>query len=540
MTPSQLQSLIAQGESQTLEFKQSHEKLNKDVFESICAFLNRKGGSLVLGVKDDGSLVGLHPDKVDKIKKELANGLNNPQVLSPTFDLMAETVIVDDKPLLYINVPESSQVHQSRGNIFDRHEDGDFKITHQTEKIAQLYQRKQSTFTENKIYPYITLADLREDLIQRARQRIKNFFPNHPWINMTSLEMLRSARLYQKDYQTGVEGFTLAAVLLLGSDEVIQSILTHYRIDAILRVKNTDRYDDRLDIRTNLLDAYDLLMGFVEKHLPDPFYLEGDLRVSLRTKIFREAIANVLVHREYTQASPTRMIIEKDRVVFENPNRPFHFGQIDPNAFAPHPKNPLILKFFREISLAEELGSGVKNTYKYSPLYAPGRNPQFFEDSLFKTIIPIPLFQTDPVNPATDPVNPATDPVNPATDPVNPATDPVNPATDPVNPATDPVNPATDPVKGDRLDLQNKIQPYLEPLLRRQDYKQKLLSLMQAIASQEGLKSHNYALTIKSSLKSTKRYLQELKDLGLVEFIGTPKTGGYYLSTQFKKDIKHD
>src|SRR3990167_3914055 len=103
MTPSQLKALIAQGESQTLEFKQSHEKLNKDVFESICAFLNRKGGSLVLGVKDDGSLLGLHPDKVDKIKKELANGLNNPQVLSPTFDLIAETVSIDDKPLLYIN-----------------------------------------------------------------------------------------------------------------------------------------------------------------------------------------------------------------------------------------------------------------------------------------------------------------------------------------------------------------------------------------------------------------------------------------------------
>jgi ATP-dependent DNA helicase RecG len=537
MTPSQLKALIAQGESQTLEFKQSHEKLNKDVFESICAFLNRKGGSLVLGVKDDGSLLGLHPDKVDKIKKELANGLNNPQVLSPTFDLIAETVMIDDKPLLYLNVPESSQVHQCRGNIFDRHEDGDFKITHQTEKIAQLYQRKQSTFTENKIYPYITLADLREDLIQRARQRIKNFFPNHPWLNMTPMEMLRSARLYQKDYQTGAEGFTLAAVLLLGSDEVIQSILTHYRIDAILRIQNTDRYDDRLDIRTNLLDAYDLLMGFVEKHLPDPFYLEGDLRVSLRNKIFREAIANVLVHREYTQASPTRMIIEKDKVIFENPNRPFHFGQIDPNAFSPHPKNPLILKFFREISLAEELGSGVKNTYKYSPLYASGQNPQFLEGSLFKTIIPIPIFKVEVV---TDPVNPSTDPVNPSTDPVNPSTDPVNPSTDPVNPSTDPVNPSTDPVTGGVLALQNKIQPYLDQLSRRPHFKQKLDSLIQAIFSQEGLKSQSYALEIKSSLKSTKRYLQQLKDLGFVEFIGPSKTGGYYLSTELKKDIKHE
>ncbi|MCG4722908.1 transcriptional regulator, partial [Alistipes putredinis] len=82
--------------------------------------------------------------------------------------------------------------------------------------------------------------------------------------------------LYLKDYQTGEEGFTLAAVLLLGKDEVITSVLPHYRTDAILRVDDKDRYDDRDDIRTNLIESYDRLMGFIEKHLKDKFYLEKD------------------------------------------------------------------------------------------------------------------------------------------------------------------------------------------------------------------------------------------------------------------------
>jgi ATP-dependent DNA helicase RecG len=37
---------------------------------------------------------------------------------------------------------------------------------------------------------------------------------------------------------------------------------------AIVRIQNTDRYDDRDDIRVNLIDSYDRLMGFVAKHLP--------------------------------------------------------------------------------------------------------------------------------------------------------------------------------------------------------------------------------------------------------------------------------
>ncbi len=47
-----LQELIVGGENINVEFKQSRNKLNRDVFESVCAFLNRNGGHLLLGVED--------------------------------------------------------------------------------------------------------------------------------------------------------------------------------------------------------------------------------------------------------------------------------------------------------------------------------------------------------------------------------------------------------------------------------------------------------------------------------------------------------
>jgi|GEM_PF-3049703 len=41
--------------------------------------------------------------------------------------------------------------------------------------------------------------------------------------------------------QTGETGYTLAAVLLLGKDKVITSIIPHFKTDAIVRIHNTDR-----------------------------------------------------------------------------------------------------------------------------------------------------------------------------------------------------------------------------------------------------------------------------------------------------------
>lgn len=88
-------------------------------------------------------------------------------------------------------------------------------------------------------------------------------------------------------------------------------------------------------------------MKFVEKHLPDPFYLEGDIRVSLRNKLFREAISNILIHREYSNAFPAKMIIENNRVYFENGNKSHGHGQITLDSFTPFPKNPNIARVFK-------------------------------------------------------------------------------------------------------------------------------------------------------------------------------------------------
>ena len=255
------------------------------------------------------------------------NLCNNSQKIEPTIYLNIREYEVDNKLILHVYVNESSSVHKTNGKIYDRNEDGDYEVR-QSERIANIYMRKQEEYTENKIYPYAKISDLRKDLIQRARKMaINRNGEDHPWANMTDFELIKSANLYGEDFTTGKRGLNLAAILLLGKDTTILSVLPHHKTDAIYRVKNLDRYDDRDDIRTNLLESFDRLMAFVEKHLDDKFYIENEQRIDVRKKIAREICVNLLIHREFGNPYPAKLIIEKNVMKTENANRAKMIGK---------------------------------------------------------------------------------------------------------------------------------------------------------------------------------------------------------------------
>src|SRR3989338_9277403 len=299
MNETELGKTLKKGEGISVEFKACKGALSRDVFDTVCAFLNRAGGELFIGVDAGGKITGVDSQAVEQIKKDFVTAMNNPQKINPAFYLSIEEIQIHSKSILYIFVPESSQVHRCSGRIYDRNEDGDFDITNNNTLVTSLYLNKQTIYTENKVFPYCKLKDLRSDLINKARTLAVNQNSNHPWKNMSNIELLKSAKLYSKDYQTNKEGFTLACILLFGKDETILSVAPHHKTDLILRKVNLDRYDDRDVVKTNLIESYERILAFGQKHLSDPFYLEGTQRISIRDKIIREIASNTLIDREY-------------------------------------------------------------------------------------------------------------------------------------------------------------------------------------------------------------------------------------------------
>jgi ATP-dependent DNA helicase RecG len=149
------------------------------------------------------------------------------------------------------------------GKIYDRAEDGDMDISRNSEMVSQIHMRKKSEYSERKIFPYAKNDDFDfARLIPKIKRLATSRLPEHPWVNMDDMELLRSAGLYQDDRESGKSGYNLAAILLFGRDEVIRSCTTNYVTDAICRKEDTDRYDDRLMVTTNLIDAYEQLIDF--------------------------------------------------------------------------------------------------------------------------------------------------------------------------------------------------------------------------------------------------------------------------------------
>ena len=118
--------------------------------------------------------------------------------------------------------------------------------------------------------------------------------------------------------------------------------------------------------------------------------------MNARDRILREIVSNTLAHRDYSSGFPAKMIIDGEKIIIENSNLAHSIGILDLQKFEPFPKNPSISKIFREIGLADELGSGMRNTYKYTQLYS-GMEPIFEEGDIFKTIIPLKEIATEKV-----------------------------------------------------------------------------------------------------------------------------------------------
>ncbi len=470
-----IEKILKQGEGLTSEFKRAKDKLPSNLFESVCALLNRSGGNILLGVNDDKTIEGINPDRVEALCKEVVNLSNNPQKLFPTFLLDAKILEINGQKLIHILVPNSSQVHKCNNKIFDRSNDGDF-VLNTTEQIKNLYLRKSSLYSENTIYPYLQVSDFESGVVERVRKLIRIQRSEHPWNELNDEEFYKTAGLWRKDFASGLEGFTMSALLLFGKPETIGSALPHYKTDALLRVRDPERYDDRENIRCNLIEAYDLLMQFVAKHLPDKFYLEGVQRISLRDTIFREIVANLLIHREYTNAFPSTFIIYPDRLEVKNANKPHFYGQLLPSMFEPFPKNPHIAQIFTQIGRSEELGTGIRKVYKYAKAYVGTDKIEFFEQDIFTTKVPLNnlFLETDREIGGT--------------------------------------NGGTNGGINGGIKLSSKEELFI------------------FIANHPGLNTKTIKAKTELSQRTLERWIKELKEDGKIQFRGPNKTGGYYVS----------
>lgn len=384
-----LDRYIQAGEGISVEFKRCGSQPGQDTFETVCSFANRQGGSILLGVCDDGAVEGVPEASALNIERNISNVTSNPDLfnVSPLveFERLRDS---EGRLVIRVWVPMGPSLYTFKGAVYDRVADADVRVKSDAQ-VTSMIARKRSYYSERTVYSWVTEDDLEMDLLDAVRDALRANDADHPWLSLSNGEFLRAARLFGRDQLTGERGFNLAAVALLGKEDTILDVMPLYRTDAVLRRVETDRYDDRLICRSNLVRAYDELVGFCEKWLPDSFVLDGGQRKSARDVIVRELVCNCLIHREFVSPHIARITIDREGIRTNNASRALFAGPVTLESLDPTPKNPIIANFFTQMGRSEELGSGTRNLYKFSRLYA-GKDPVLEDGDQFTAFVPAP------------------------------------------------------------------------------------------------------------------------------------------------------
>lgn len=349
-----VENLILHGESSVLELKKTTGQLERGM-ESLCAFLNAKGGTVVFGVSDGGGLTGQAVS--DATKRDIAECIRQ---FEPFPLLDVEYVPLDTgRQIVVISANSTAdQPYVYRGRPYMRVEST--TTTMPQYQYKELLEKNASTGVrwEQRPSPTLSVKDLDEEEIRRTvRNGVeKGRLPEMAFTAsveqaLTKMELLKDGRINNA-----------AAVLYMNREtmDYPQCLLR------LARFAGTDNkvFVDNKQVRGNLFKMIDEAMAFFFKHLSLSGEVKGLIReegLSVPYNALRECLINALIHREYnTVGGSVGIAIFDDRIEIGNVG---HFpSDLDFSDAAPMqsiPYNPIIAKALYYRGLFENWGRGI-------------------------------------------------------------------------------------------------------------------------------------------------------------------------------------
>lgn len=121
--------LSGRGEGTTIEYKTCTEQVSESLYETVCSFLNHSGGHILVGVRNDGEIIGVNPTKAETLKSNIITAIKNTELFLPCPYFTPQILDVGGKIVLYLDIPCGQYVYRYKGRYWDRNGDADIDIT---------------------------------------------------------------------------------------------------------------------------------------------------------------------------------------------------------------------------------------------------------------------------------------------------------------------------------------------------------------------------------------------------------------------------
>ena len=338
-----LQTLIAAGESQTLEFKASFDKA---CIATLVAFANTQGGTVLVGVSDSGAVRGTTVGK--ETLNEWLGQIKSATSPSLIPDISAYTeqgktvvaICISEFPVKPVN---------TRGRYFKRIASSNHQLG--LGEIADLYlQSLQLSWDSYEARGYTA------DQLDPAKiQRFIRLVNQHGRFALDEADPL--AALQKLNYLKNGQP-TWAAVLLFAKEPMRHNV-------HIGRFKTPDMIIDDRQFTDTLFEVVDQSMKFIVSYISVAFEFDGSIqrkeRFAYPLPAVREALLNAIVHRSYTDPNDIQIKIFDNKITIFSPGT-FYGGltvaEIQTDNYRSSLRNKLVAEGFYLINVIEKYGSG--------------------------------------------------------------------------------------------------------------------------------------------------------------------------------------
>ncbi|PIY04619.1 MAG: ATP-dependent DNA helicase, partial [Bacteroidetes bacterium CG_4_10_14_3_um_filter_31_20] len=349
MSTLELNSIIAKGESETVEFKSN---FNVETIETLVAFANSKGGCVYVGINDIGEIKGvsLSKESIQKWTNEIKNK-TEPSLLPDI-----EIVNLYNKKIVVISVNEYPVKPISiKGRHYKRI--GNSNHLMNVSEVSDCYMLSMQYSWDSYIRPDSSLKDI-------DSKRIKNFINRinkKGRVNLTgnNIEKLKKLKLIIDNKPTN------AAMLLFAKDPLLYDVHAG-------RLKTPDLILDDKIIRNTLFELVEETMQYIISHLKVAYEISAEtvLKTTQRTEIFeyplealRELVLNAVIHRKYNSPVDIQIKIFDNKISMFNPGELYGnitIEDLQHDDYQASARNKLIVEAFYLTGDIEKYGTGYR------------------------------------------------------------------------------------------------------------------------------------------------------------------------------------
>ena len=371
VTVDEVRAWIAGGENLTVEFKgESRATLNDtDLVEAVACMANARGGVLLVGVEDDGTISGAQPRHGSYTDIRRVEALVGNQT-QPSCPVECAVVAIDDRNVVVIRVPEGRPITATNRGVYKHR----LLDVHGKPQCLPFYPHEMQSRESSRgaldfsaiVVPDATWDDLDPLEFERMRQTITRNGARADAALLTLSDVSLVKALGLGDGRDTIERLRVAGLLLLGREDSLRRLLpthevafqamsgTRVNVNDFLRwplIKVSDELTSRFDARN---EEEEIMIGAVRAGVPD--YSRAG---------YREAVHNALVHRDYAAKGAVHVFWRGDEIEVMSPGGfpdAVHIGNL--LVTGPHPRNPVLADAFKRIGLVERTGRGIDTIFE--------------------------------------------------------------------------------------------------------------------------------------------------------------------------------